>query len=294
MTQREIFGTLFPSRRDRAVDGFRECGSRQFIRRRSTCWTRRNDATATHRRWHRHQRSFDARSGLLDRLGSARRRQLQCLHAQPRSCCAIAATPGLPRGLSACPICHSRRLSDRHSEPALGTQIERTTGADLVEPVCAEARKKGLPYSCWVRTISRSMRRRGVCRSYFRDCSRGLLCARPELRSLFQRSRRGDRTHSRIRRQTLLRRAGRAASGIFCGALSRRAQRNRLALHRRRARLHRGYAEPRTVHHARKPDSNGHGECCAIRGGSGRAMHVAWRSFPGWWRAPFRKSSTHA
>jgi exopolysaccharide biosynthesis WecB/TagA/CpsF family protein len=27
----------------------------------------------------------------------------------------------------------------------MGTRIERTTGADLVEPVCAEARKKGLP-----------------------------------------------------------------------------------------------------------------------------------------------------
>ncbi|MEH2622682.1 exopolysaccharide biosynthesis WecB/TagA/CpsF family protein [Bradyrhizobium sp. AZCC 1719] len=27
----------------------------------------------------------------------------------------------------------------------MGVQIERTTGADLVEPVCAEARKKGLP-----------------------------------------------------------------------------------------------------------------------------------------------------
>jgi len=27
----------------------------------------------------------------------------------------------------------------------MGTSIERTTGADLVEPVCAEARKKGLP-----------------------------------------------------------------------------------------------------------------------------------------------------
>src|SRR3954470_12832432 len=27
----------------------------------------------------------------------------------------------------------------------MGKRIERTTGADLVEPVCAEARKKGLP-----------------------------------------------------------------------------------------------------------------------------------------------------
>jgi UDP-N-acetyl-D-mannosaminuronic acid transferase (WecB/TagA/CpsF family) len=27
----------------------------------------------------------------------------------------------------------------------LGTKIERTTGADLVEPVCQEARKRGLP-----------------------------------------------------------------------------------------------------------------------------------------------------
>src|SRR5437899_236496 len=27
----------------------------------------------------------------------------------------------------------------------LGTRVKRTTGADLVEPVCQEARKKGLP-----------------------------------------------------------------------------------------------------------------------------------------------------
>ena len=31
----------------------------------------------------------------------------------------------------------------------MGTIIERTTGADLVEPVCAEARKKGLPVFLW-------------------------------------------------------------------------------------------------------------------------------------------------
>jgi UDP-N-acetyl-D-mannosaminuronic acid transferase (WecB/TagA/CpsF family) len=38
----------------------------------------------------------------------------------------------------------------------LGTRIRRTTGADLLEPVCREARKNGLPIFMLARRPSRA------------------------------------------------------------------------------------------------------------------------------------------
>ena len=104
----------------------------------------------------------------------------------------------------------------------LGTRIERTTGADLVEPICREAGKKGLPIFLlgsneW--TLATTARR--LSERYQRLAGRRALCPRLAFRSLFERSGLRGRQHPRLRRQTLLRRARRAATGTVRGALSR-------------------------------------------------------------------------
>ena len=100
----------------------------------------------------------------------------------------------------------------------------------------------------------------------------GCLAPGPGFDPYSEEADRCDRKHSRLGRQTLLRRPGRATAGTVRGALPRRAEWNRHVVHRRRARFHRRHANPRAVHRTQKPASNGHGACCASRGGSGPAM----------------------
>ena len=133
----------------------------------------------------------------------------------------------------------------------LGTRIERTTGADLIEPLCQEAGKKGLPVFLLgsnESTLATTARR--LSERYQRTAGRRAVCPRLAFRSLFERGGLRDRQHSRFRRETLLRRAWRAAPGTVRGALSRRTGWNRHAVHRRRPRLHCGHAKPRAVHYA--------------------------------------------
>jgi len=95
----------------------------------------------------------------------------------------------------------------------LGTRIERTTGADLVEPLCREAGKNRLPIFLLGsddHTLGQTLQGAE---------GRRLLCARLQFRSLFQGRGHRDRQHPRFRRKIVLHRPRRSASGTFRSAL---------------------------------------------------------------------------
>ncbi len=177
----------------------------------------------------------------------------------------------LSRRLSPCPICHSRRFPHRGAEPSDGhtnrtDDRRRSRRADLR----GSAERKASRSFCWARTISRSkMTARRLSKRFQGLQIAGMPGAGAGVRSLFQRSRCGDRMHSRLGRQALLRRAGRTAAGTVRGAVPRRAERHRRVMHRGRPRFHRRHAEPRTVHRAQ--DRAGMGVARAARAAAARA-----------------------
>ena len=79
----------------------------------------------------------------------------------------------------------------------MGTRIERTTGADLVEPVCAEAGKKGLSiFLLGANDLTLRMTAQAFVRPIQGIADRRMPCAGIGIRSLLQRSRCCDRTNS--------------------------------------------------------------------------------------------------
>ena len=159
----------------------------------------------------------------------------------------------------------------------LGIPIERTTGADLIEPVCREADKKHLPVFLLgsnERMLANSARR-------LWDRFKGLRIAGcfapgPNFEPYSRGSRPCSRKHSRLRRQTLLRRPRRAAPGDLCSALSRRIRWNRPALRRRRARVRCWHAIPRALHYAESRTRMGMANAARAAAGSRRDTHAAW------------------
>ena len=133
----------------------------------------------------------------------------------------------------------------------MGTRIERTTGADLVEPVCAEARKKGLPvFLLGANDLTLEETARRLSEQFQGLQIAGCLAPGPGFDPY---SSEADAAIGRIRAsgaETLLRRVGRAAAGIVRGAVPRRTEWNRRVVHRRRPRFHCRHAEPRTIHRA--------------------------------------------
>ena len=204
-----------------------------------------------HCRWHHHQRSVASRSGLVYRVSCATGENFSGLHAQPRSRRTVAATREFRAAYRRArfvtadgfPIVVLSRLT--------GTRIERTTGADLVEPFCAEARKKGLPvFLLGANNLTLEETARRLSKQFQGLKIAGCLAPGPGFDPYSERSRCCDRAYSRLGRQTLLRRVGRAAAGNVRGAVPRRTEGNRRVVHRRRPRFHRRHAEPRAIHRA--------------------------------------------
>ena len=133
----------------------------------------------------------------------------------------------------------------------MGTRIERTTGADLVEPVCAEARRKGLSvFLLGANDLTLNMTARRLSEQFRGLQIAGCLAPGPGFDPYSSEADAAIETHSRLGRQALLRRAGRATAGTVRGAMPRRVERNRRVMHRGRARFHCRHAEPRAIHRA--------------------------------------------
>ena len=177
----------------------------------------------------------------------------------------------------------------------LGTRIERTTGADLVEPVCQEARKRGLPIfflGSTEPTLATSARRLS---ERFKGLKvAGYFAPGPGFDPYSDEADHAIESIRSIRRATLFRRAWRAAPGSVRRALPRRARWNRHVVHRRRSRFHRRQAKPRTVHYAKIRSRMGVADAAraAPAGAPLRALHGRRSADSS--HAPFRKSSTHA
>ena len=250
----------------------------------------------SHRRWHRHQRSLDAGSGLFDRVGRAERRQLQRLHAQSRSRCATATACRLSRRLSPRPLRHRRRISDRGAGPSCWERRSSGRPAPILSNRFARRReRRAFRFSSWVPTISTLAQTSETSVAKDSRDLRSPACFAPG-HGFDPYSSEADHAIDGIRasgarlcfvalgapRQEIF--AARCldeltGTGLLCiGAALDFIAGTQTA--RRPSR--------------RRSASNGLGGCCAIHGGWARATHAAWPSSRGLSRAPFRKSSTHA